>query len=46
MWEFEVVVKETNEHKFMYGYSEKDLVRRYPNLLSDKYEIVYKEYVD
>ena len=46
MWEYEVIIIGTEEHRFLYGYSEKDLVRRYPNLSPDKYEIVYREYID
>ena len=46
MWEFEIVYKGTNNHDFLYGYNEKDLIRRYPHISPDVYIIIYKEYID
>lgn len=46
MYEFEIMYKATQEIDFLYGYSERDLVRRYPNIPRDSYTILYREYID
>ena len=46
MYEFEIVYKVSGEHDFLYGYSRKDIVRRYPEIDPASYSIVYVEYID
>lgn len=46
MYEFEIIYKSSGEHDFLYGYSYKDLIRRYPEIDPNSYTIVYREYID
>ena len=46
MYEFEIVYNATGERDFLYGYSYKDLARRYPEIDPNSYTIVYREYID
>ena len=46
MKEFEIIYKTTGNHDFLYGYSIKDLHKRYPNKNFDEFDIVYIEYID
>ncbi len=46
MYEFEIIYKVSGEHDFLYGYSRKDLTRRYPEIDPSTYTIWYVEYID
>jgi len=46
MYEFEIIYNGTEEHDFLYGYSVKDLARRYPDIDPNTYTIIYKERID
>jgi hypothetical protein len=46
MFEYEIIYKATGDHDFLYGYSRKDLIRRYPELDPATYTIIYTEYID
>jgi hypothetical protein len=46
MYEFEIRYLATGETGFLYGYSRQDLARRYPEIPTDTYVIVYREYID
>ena len=46
MYEYEIIYKGTNEHDFLYGYSLRDLARRYPEIDPNSYMIIYSEYID
>lgn len=46
MYEYEIIYNGTNEHDFLYGYSLRDLARRYPEIDPNSYTVVYCEYID
>jgi hypothetical protein len=46
MYEYEIIYKRTNEHDFLYGYSLRDLARRYPEIDPSTYTVVRREYID
>lgn len=46
MYEFEIRYLATGETDFLYGYSVRDLVRRYPRIPPDTYVIICREYID
>ena len=46
MYEYEIIYKSNGEHDFLYGYSLRDLVRRYPEIDPNSYTIVCREYID
>lgn len=46
MYEYEIIYNGTNEHDFLYGYSLRDLARRYPEIDPNSYTAVYREYID
>lgn len=46
MYEYEIHYLATGEIDFLYGYSEQDLMRRYPKIPRDSYVIVMREYID
>ena len=46
MYEFEIRYLTTGDTDFLYGYSIKDLSRRYPNIDPRTYVVVGREYID
>ena len=46
MYEFEIRYLATGETDFLYGYSLRDLTRRYPNIPTDTYVVIGREYID
>ena len=46
MYEYEIIYKATGENDFLYGYSLRDLARRYPNIPPETYTIISREYID
>ena len=46
MYEYEIIYKSNGEHDFLFGYSLRDLARRYPEIDPNSYTIVYREYID
>jgi len=46
MYEYEIIYKSTNEHDFLYGYSLRDLARRYHEIDPSTYTVVRREYID
>ena len=46
MYEFEIIYKCSGEHDFLYGYSLRDLARRYPEIDPNSYKVIYREYID
>jgi hypothetical protein len=46
MREFEIIYKESGENDLLYGYSEKDLITRYPSIPRHTYDIVGSWYAD
>ena len=46
MWDFDIVNKNTQENKIIFGYSLSDAFKRSPSLNSDEWECVGHEYVD
>ena len=46
MYEFEIRFLANGETDFLYGYSLRDLVRRYPNIDPHTYVVVGREYID
>ena len=46
MYEYEIIYNGTNEHDFLYGYSLRDLARRYPEIDPNSYTIIYRESID
>lgn len=46
MYEYEIIYKSNDEHDFLFGYSLRDLARRYPEIDPNSYTIVYREYID
>jgi len=46
MYEYEIRYLATGETDFLYGYSRQDLARRYPEIPTDTYVIICREYID
>jgi len=46
MYEYEIRYLATGETDFLYGYSERDLIKRYPEIPRSMYVIVSREYID
>ena len=46
MYEFEIIYKSSGEHDFLYGYSLRDLARRYPDIDPDSYVVLMRTYID
>lgn len=46
MFEFEIIYKATGEHDFLFGYSQKNLVARYPDIDPNSYDIISREFID
>ena len=46
MYEFEIRYLGTDEIDFLYGYSAKDLIRRYPHIDPATYKIECRNYID
>ena len=46
MYEFEIIYKVSGEHDFLYGYSQRDLLRRYPEIPPETYTIISRDYID
>lgn len=45
MYEFEIIYNGTNEHDFLYGYSLRDIVKRYPEIDPHTYTVISREYI-
>ena len=43
---YEIIYKSNGEHDFLFGYSLRDLARRYPEIDPNSYTVVYREYID
>ena len=46
MYEYEILYKGTNEHDILYGYSLRDLARRYPEIDPNSYMVLMRTYID
>lgn len=46
MYEYEILYKGTNEHDILYGYSLRDLARRYPDIDPSTYVVLMRTYID
>ena len=46
MYEFEIRFLANGETDFLYGYSLRDLARRYPEIDPSTYVVVNREYID
>lgn len=46
MYEYEIRYLENDEEDFLYGYSERDLIERYPKIPRSTYIIISREYID
>ena len=46
MYEFEIMYKDTKGLDILFGYSRKDLAKRYPDIDPDSYVILSREYID
>jgi len=46
MYEYTIRYLENGEEDFLYGYSRQDLARRYPEIPTDSYVIICREYID
>ena len=46
MYEYTIRYLENGEEDYLYGYSERDLIKRYPEIPRDWYVIVSREYID
>ena len=46
MYEYEIRYLENDETDFPYGYDERDLIKRYPEIPRSMYVIVSREYID
>ena len=46
MYEYTIRYLENGEEDYLYGYSERDLIRRYPEIPRSMYVIVSREYID
>ena len=45
MYEFEIIYNGTNEHDFLYGYSLRDIIKRYPEIDPHTYTVISREYI-
>ena len=46
MYEYTIRYLENGEEDYLYGYSERDLIKRYPEIPRSMYVIVSREYID
>ena len=46
MYEYEIIYKSNGEHDFRFGYSLRDLARRYAEIDPDSQTIISREYID
>ena len=46
MYEYTIRYLENGEEDYLYGYSERDLIERYPKVPRSTYVIIGREYID
>ena len=46
MYEYEIYNERTNEHNFIYGYSQADAWRRNSDINRDEWRVIHSEYID
>lgn len=46
MYEYEIYNERTNEHDFIWGYSQADAWRRNPSIDRNEWKVIFCEYID